>query len=559
MKFIIRLPINKPFRRIQTDQHLNIKKSDCDKDAIINIAIENNNKFIKKIETQTTLFFFIGDIILPRQYNNDSAAFFKYITDSFNENTISKLKGFFYLIHIDKKKRSVAVYNSMFSILPIYYYLDSDFVYISSSTKLLLTNINKKLEFNKSAILQKTLFYYTLFDETYFSDIKTVPSNSFISYDPSFQVKKHTVIEDFFVQNPMPWKSALEPMSDYFIKSSSDYFPDEPYYSTFTGGFDGRTLIALSLASSKSFKSFSYGDKKAKDILVPKSIAEQLNIEYFEVILDKNFAEKHYLVNAIELLEKTEGNANLSRAHYNYIAKLIGKNTNFLLSGNFGSEILRSMKIAGVMTSQELFDIFSVKDDQTLKTKILANPKLKYLNLHNFKNELQELIDVIFDMRRSFKKDLTLNQNFYIYMFEQVFRKYFGPEIILQSEYFFNRSPYLDLGFITELLKTELSGANASFMENNPIIRFRGQVLYSNILKKSWPQLADFPTDRGYKPKDFFTLAGKLNIAKSFTLTFSKMLIDLSSQQSLLSLAYLLYMFMNFLSKKNSSEQSCNL
>jgi hypothetical protein len=79
-----------------------------------------------------------------------------------------------------------------------------------------------------------------------------------------------------------------------------------------------------------------------------------------------------------------------------------------------------------------------------------------------------------------------------------------------------NRSPFLDFDFVSELLKTRLAGINSRYMENNPLLRFKGQILYAKILEKLNSPLHHNPLDKGYKPSDFFSTYGKINIARYY-------------------------------------------
>jgi len=161
--------------------------------------------------------------------------------------------------------------------------------------------------------------------------------------------------------------------------------------------------------------------------------------------------------------------------------------------------------------------MFDLNDDNLIYKELLNNPGQDYFRKENIKAEIEIIYEQIIDYKKNQDSQLNVNQKFYIYLFEEVFRKYFGPELLIQNHYgLTNRTPFLDFGFIEELLKTELAGVNGSYLESNPFLRFRGQILYSYILKILNSPFLNLPTDRGYRPKDFFSLNGKLNIIRNY-------------------------------------------
>jgi hypothetical protein len=187
-----------------------------------------------------------------------------------------------------------------------------------------------------------------------------------------------------------------------------------------------------------------------------------------------------------------------------------------LVTGNFGSEIIRIMKIPGVMASGPLFEIFRWSGQQSIAKRIGSYQGINYLKQELVEKTFDPLLEEIRLWLGSLSSDLSENQKFYVYLFEEIFRKYFGPEIMVQRHFLHNRSPYLSFGFIEALLKTELAGANGDFLETNPLKRYHGQVLYAHILKKTFPKLLHMPLDRGYKPNDFLSVFGPLNIMAGY-------------------------------------------
>jgi len=455
---------------------------------------------------------FIGDPVFNSASVNNMQ---QDLMDGNIGKAIRGIDGFYYLALTREDERRLIISGSIFSILPVFYQSAGDELYISSSLNILREH-TKHLTHTQDHqyYLEKAIFNYALFDRTPVSEIKTLPSNCFIEItEMGWIVKKHTFIQDYFVSDPVSWRRSLDSLSDIFIENAKAFLPNEKFTASLTGGFDSRTVISTALAGDKEFDTYSYGSATDPDVSIPRQISVAISRDYTPVILGSDYAERHFLKNAFQFLIKSHGAGNVSRAHYHFALTTRLINTRYLLTGNFGSEILRSMKIPGVMTSGPLFAMFSNNGLDAFRNEIKDYDALAYLNQGLVDESAGPLLDEIEGYLKGFPEGLTPNQKFYIYMFEEVFRKYFGPEIVVQRNYLINRSPFLNFRFIEEVLKTKLAGANSSFMEKNPLKRYHGQVLYAHILKKTFPGLLDQPLDRGYCPRDFLTIRGPLKIA----------------------------------------------
>jgi hypothetical protein len=510
MNFFIKLKSN-------LGQNINLKTeiNSASYNEYDTLYLTGNKCSDKEIKFSNGEALFIGDPIFQPKTN---IVIQKYLEENYIGKVIRETDGFYYLVIFNENEKKLIITGSIFNILPIYYQSTSEQIYVSSSLSL-LEEQTRHLPHTKDKqyYLEKAIFNYAIFNRTPVLEIKTIPSNSYLELsDEGMRIKKHTFIHDYFVSDPAPWRKSLNYLTDVFIESTKVFFPEDRFIATLTGGFDGRTVVSLALAGNKEFETYSYGSATDPDVIIPAKVSEAIHKTFSPVILDREYADNHFWRNANKFLFKSYGSGNISRAHYHYALETRLNKSRYLLTGNFGSEILRSMKAPGVMTSGPLFNIFKDNNLATFKLKLKNYPGLPYLNSNLIDNFLGSLIEEISVYLKELPDGLTANQKFYIYMFEEVFRKYFGPEIIIQKDFIHNRSPFLNFTFIEEVLKTELAGANSSFMEKNPWKRYHGQVLYAHILKRTYPRLLDLPLDRGYCPRDFITNQGPLRIALSY-------------------------------------------
>lgn len=424
--------------------------------------------------------------------------------------------GFYFLLCWDRETRQIVAGSSMFNILPVFYTEMGSHLLISSSFDLLRDTEGIDLSADRQYYLEKALFYYPLFTRTPLEQVKTIPSNHILAYDGRLSFSRHTDISDYYTHSPLPWRDSVDNLAEIFIEQAKAFIPGEGFCATLTGGFDGRTVVSLALNLNRPFYTYSYGGDSSPDLNLPRAISQKMGFAHRPLILNEKYSENHYWENGLTFLSGSYGLGNMSRAHYHYAIQTVLQDSRFLLSGNFGSEMIRSMKVPGVMASKILFELFEKPDLYRLSNLIEGWPGLKYLSKALVEEHTEQLLDEICSYLQKLPSHLPTNKKFCIYLFEEVFPKYFGPEITVQRRFLNHRAPFLCFRFIEELLKTGIAGANSLFRETNPFKRYHGQALYAHILKRTSPSLLDFPLDKGYKPRHFLTVAGPLQIAAGF-------------------------------------------
>ncbi len=468
---------------------------------------------LQHFRREQTHFYVLGDCILPEHCTGDDAAA-AWLADRQQKGAIHELKGFFYLILVDFAARRLEVHSSFLNILPIYYHeRDGQFI-MSSSLECIVRTLDRRPPLSKRYVAEKLLFNYAFSDHTPYSGVYLAPScHYFCATTEGMGFQRAFALSDCYTAQPKPWRGRLDDLSDLFIAEMLPYIPAKPFALTLTGGFDGRTVLSLARYQNASFSTFSYGLAGDPDVRVPAGIGQHLGFEHRHFDLGAAYAKDHFWADGKTFISQTEGAGNIGRAHYVQTARQLAPDFPFLLSGNFGSEMIRSMKDPGVMASPVLFALFAHPEKEGFLREATQYPSLMFIDREQYAGAIAEAAEAAWEWKAALPKGLTVNQQFHLYMFGEVFRKYFGPEIVMQSNYLCHRAPFLSFSLLKGLLATTLAGANSDFREKNPFRRFHGQVLYAHILKKTSPELLDILLDRGYAPKHFLTLFGPAMIA----------------------------------------------
>lgn len=432
---------------------------------------------------------------------------------------LKNFKGLFYIILINNANGESHIYNSLFSMLPVYY-LHSDDIYVSSNTESLHQSGKTSHKMDKKYLLEQYLFNYPFLHSTLFREIKLLPSNSCLKLDhKGFSINKIFEVESLFCNNPVPWRKSLEKLSSLFIEKFEYYYPDEPFWIAFTGGFDGRTLVSAALQEKKNFSTFAFGRPENPDLAIPQQNAATLGIPFKPVYLDDPRYIQNYYEFARETAVKSDGDLSLLYSHFLHTGRELGIEKQFMLTGYCGSEILRAPRMTGTVISQAMKFLASDADPSEWVAALWDSfNRLRYINHDLFRQEFDELVEELieFRIRRFASTDLTENQRLYILLLEESFRKFFGNWIKVQSPYVQVRVPYMDFEIISALFKTGLAGVNNRYYTNNPIFRFKGQLLYSRIIEKTSPSIFRFKTVKGYSPQDLTRISGYANISVNY-------------------------------------------
>jgi len=416
------------------------------------------------------------------------------------QNEISLLKGNFILILVKEDK--IKIITSLFNTLPIYY--SNNFYIISSSLTFIEKNINDQLVPDKKFILECLMFNYSFLNRTLNKNVSLLPCHHFLEINnDKTELKRHFDTTDFFTQSDESEKLNINQLSDLFIETSRQYMPEETFYNAFTSGFDGRTLVSCASQEKKQFKTFSFGKKGNADFDLPIKQAAELNIPHKAIDLsDPFYIKKDYKTNTLEYIQNTNGGNGFLYPHVLHSAKLLSQETDCLLTGYAGSELFRAMHIPGALSSEALVKLFSTDNEEEIKKHFFNSKTLQFININEFKTELNELIDEVLDYKRNLPKTFTKNQKLYYYVFEELIRKIFGQWVAVQQNYMNVRTPFIDYTFIQALLKTKYAGVNNDFMTENPYKRMKGQLLYAYIIKKTSRKIYYQKTGKGYRPVD---------------------------------------------------------
>lgn len=418
--------------------------------------------------------------------------------DDFAKN----LKGSFVIVV--ENKNQVKVITDSLNVLPLYYYYSNNTLIISSCVRMILANSFVSRELDELAITELALYDYMLKDHYFYKKIRKFENGRIYSFtDGQIHEKKYWSIEKLFNSKLLARDESLDLLSDLLKENVELYTSDyKQVLVSFTGGFDGRTNVAMLEKDKADFLCYSYGKPGSKQIDIPKLISAEMGINYKPVYLDKDF-ENSYALNASLAIEFSNGTAPHSRANYPYAFSKLNSFSDMILTGLFGSEILRPYNPGQKIFTNEKIEILLTSKKFEEDARIILNDLIasNLVEEQILRKYFDMAIEPLIEYQNRYK-DLGELYPYFFFFLEEGVRKYFMQEIQVERPFVTTRFPYFDHDFVELIHKTPFAGMYNGFLGKSKAKRRNGQLLYAYLMKKFNPLLNQFELDRGYKPGD---------------------------------------------------------
>ncbi len=459
------------------------------------LYIEQGKQFLFQEKIGQGRMILLGDPVFPKEDLNWSSL----ITADQKPDQSSlfqQIRGHYYYFYLSPQ--AVYVGSSLSGIFPVCYHAEGTKVSVASKASAIAEKL-PGVSPSRINLLERLLFNFPLLNSTWWEDIHVVPADRFLAVEKGkVELAGAFEIADYFGEPIYKTRRSLGKLISAFQSEMELFFPDEPFSISFTGGFDSRTIVAAARNAGADFGTYSFGRPSSSDIYFPIRQSKALGIPYTPIYLNEQYLQEHSLAGSYTFLQRSDYNGNFGRPHYTYAAQQLSQASNFILTGNFGSELFRALHEPGVMISQSLIDLFTAEDD-SWKDKLVQATNA--WDGEYFKREIDQLIAQI-EEYLSVSKGLSLNHRFYRFVINDLFRKYFGPELQMQSQYLNNRTPYLSLPWLMGLNQTIWSGVHARLFEKNINKRMKGQIFYSSFLKRVNKEMYHMQTNKSYSAAD---------------------------------------------------------
>jgi asparagine synthase (glutamine-hydrolysing) len=257
-----------------------------------------------------------------------------------------KLNGLFSGLLIDKRQKKAVLFNDRYGIERIYYYeADGDF-YFASEAKSLLRILAQTRAFDEEGVAQFLALGCTLNSRTLFRGVQLLPSASVWSFEGGKCYKrKYFSHESWEAQSPL----SVESYESEFQKTFQRILPrfvesDAKVGISLTGGLDTRMVMACLPETETTHPCYTFVGETGLtlDARLASQIADVKGLKHQVLRIEPDFLRdfESYLDRTITA---TDGCAGALASHEIYFNARARELSPIRLTGNFGSEIFRSV------------------------------------------------------------------------------------------------------------------------------------------------------------------------------------------------------------------------
>jgi asparagine synthetase B (glutamine-hydrolysing) len=423
------------------------------------------------------------------------------------QHLLKEIKGSFSMLIYDKKAEQLQVFTDPLNVRPMYYYQHDKRLAISTSLSAVMQYMkasNQPVKIDGASVLEYYLFEYVLGDETYIQSVRTMPPGGWLSFNSAgLELRRYwnafEDLKDFKIRYSEA--AAIEKLEDV-IKHNLDLYlsGNRPTAVALTGGYDSRTNLALLGEKAKKFQFYSYGIKNTYDLEIPQKIAQDLGLKFRPIYLEQEY-EKEYSANAREAILIGDGIAEANRANYLYAFKQLGKEYDSILTGLFGSELIKHPTSVGNFIDQHMKSLLNSDDPAAALREVLAKSvEAGYIKEDMLEAQRSELEKRVLNNPYVVNRHKRAVKYFYFLLMVGV-RKYFMKEMKVERPYVENLHPFLDIEFVETLLQTPFPWVYHWTGEKNLVKSIQTHRFYVSLIHKNQPRLSSILSTHGYKPR----------------------------------------------------------
>lgn len=482
------------------------------------------------LETEEHLFFLVG-YVFPRfnfedTVRGDSLLDYYYLILKDYKEFLRLYKGNYTIVLLNKKNKTVSLFNSILSTNCIFYFASAGNIVVSSSLWLILRSL-KSFEVDHQALIEICIFDYILGDKTLIENVHHLEygdvvylNNSQIKKEKSYDFRRLIRPASASRKNPSFIKDRIIEVMKYNIKQITD--SEEKFLFPLTGGLDSRLNLSLvDRGDMRKVITYTYGMAKSVQFSIAQKVASTLGVEHIPVYLNSEFKDLYptYGENAILL---SSGYAPYMRGNFYYAFSKLEQIAKSCVSGVFGSELIKPMHLSGGQSlNHSTVKLFREDDHWKVLSEIFGRQREKeFIKAALWTSEVKDKIYTYLETEY-FKKYQELNwkEKLFLFHLREGMRKFFMEELSIEKYLVRVYTPYLDLDFIELLFLSNYAGLYNGIFEESLFKRRKGQYFYADILEIIAPQLAEIPTDRGIAPKDLNSSLGWLKVVTGYFFT----------------------------------------
>jgi asparagine synthase (glutamine-hydrolysing) len=266
--------------------------------------------------------------------------------DRLGDTCLPRLNGLFSGLIIDRRQKRVLLFNDRFGLERIYVHQTAEATYFASEAKALLRVLPDLRAFDEAAVAEFLAFGCVLESKTLFRGIRCLDGGSLWRFQNGECTKDRYFDPETWVSQPA---LTAEAFAAEFEETFSRVLPS--YVGTgaglgisLTGGLDTRMVMAClpALATRPICYTFSGLRGDTLDQRLARQVATACGLEHRVLRIQPDFLSNYasYVDRTVQVTDGCSGATVAHEIYFNAQARALAP---VRLTGNFGSEVLRSM------------------------------------------------------------------------------------------------------------------------------------------------------------------------------------------------------------------------
>jgi asparagine synthase (glutamine-hydrolysing) len=262
------------------------------------------------------------------------------------DNWVAELNGLFSGLLIDRRRRRAMLFNDRYGMERVYVHEDEHGTYFASEAKALLRVLSATRSFDDEGVAQFLTFGCVLDGGTLFRGIRSLEGGSLWTFEGGPARKRRYFTPEEWERQPV--LSAEDFQSEFertFKRALPRYLGgDSRIGISLTGGLDTRMIMACLPALAPPPISYTFAGLGGHplDARIAGRVASECGLEHHLLRIGRDFLSEYgsYVDRTVYV---TDGCAGAVAAHEIYLNAQARRLAPRRLTGNFGSEVLRSM------------------------------------------------------------------------------------------------------------------------------------------------------------------------------------------------------------------------
>lgn len=352
-------------------------------------------------EQKNISIFFIGenllnstqsDLLKNRGYSFDSkkAKYLVHLYEILGDDFISELNGIFSGLLIDLSQNKILLFNDRYGLQRIYINETDQKLIFSSSAGAISAIVPECRNVNYKSLGELISCRAVLENRSLFQNINLLPGGSLWKIQPKQTFKKSLYFSSdiWEKQTPLDNESYYKQFKAIFPKITSNYFGiNEKIMLSLTGGLDTRMILAAVDLQPGQLPTYTHGGmfNESFDVKISRKVADVCKQPHRTIHVGKDFIT-HFPELAEKTVQITDGHLDVTESVGLYTSRIIKQNADIRLTGNYGSEILRShVMFKHTMPFCPLFDDAFLKHITKARETYLAQRQIHPLTFIAFR------------------------------------------------------------------------------------------------------------------------------------------------------------------------------